>query len=494
MTFYTLNYTMSRAVPVKITKHGGRTTHRETNYVQTDSTQGKLAVDAMGDRFLWNEDLFDNSDILLTIHSTLANALFSQGFAFKRGNKFMRPTGQFKSVIRYYWRSILNKSLRFLMCNGFLVWFTYKTPEGVLVPDIPERNKLQIDWEYDTKTGVDTVIPSWNDADIKSRLYVIVNGLSTGSDCRKGRSMVDKVKGLLRIHNLLFDAKVIATHIGSRPPEVAEPSGASRKIVSKLDDMPPAGSTSQFAMTNDDALNYDAVMYNNLNSEANEAMNNHKSTSNVVIAPHLRLQMELDQPPEARFLRIPGEMKHANWNAPMPLADIPELLRNIRAQIFMLCGVPHNIQPRSTTRVAHDKETEVSQDIFNNTLRAIGEDFSTILTSMFRVLYAQDDIQISDIKRTASEQNKRVLRNGEELDVEDLFMDDNETDTAMEMILVEHALEDKEAAEQLYEQGLISSQTLYQRHRQLLQEEADERQARLAGNTNAPPPRKKIKK
>lgn len=413
-----------------------------------------------------NENLYNNSSgILPTAISILADELFSHGIAFFKNGAFLKPTAQTKSIFDAYWELLPTKILKFWMLHGVIVFYIYISPEGVSVPDVPAYSQITLTRGHDQKTGTFTQTAVWNNKQIKSILYVSSVGLTSYND-HNGGAPVDAVKELLLAYDILMRSKIVATHKAARPRIPLEILSKERSSIAGDDGVMPVQTQEELAFRYDDIVATNVINANMIHQEGmNAQRRNYARDFHCVVNPAARTRVDIDEPLEQTYIRIPQPFTIGQYTHPLALTDIPDMLRGLVERIYEVLGVRHKAHRKTNVRVAGDDDMEVSRNAYRNNIRTIARRFTPILTSIFNLCYSHVSIQIADAKTTYGEQRKTKL--SEQLTSDSMFNADSD-EQAIRVMLVSHAISDLKQAEKLYQQGFISSEVLHDNHPQLL--------------------------
>lgn len=180
-------------------------------------------ADALHDYVGSNPELVRTDPTLTSVIHLLSSKLFSHGLAFSSNGKSIFPDAAFQYIVDKYWDAFLYKSLPFIIAHGYLVWFIYRTKEGVTVPAIPDFGQITVRMQYDDVVGITETEAVWRDeAPGRPELFVFNSALPFAITKESRMAPVDKIKPLLRLIYMQDEAHTVASHMNARPPMIVQ--------------------------------------------------------------------------------------------------------------------------------------------------------------------------------------------------------------------------------------------------------------------------------
>lgn len=384
--------------------------------------------DPMSEFFPDNFSLLAADPWLSSIIDQLSDKLLSKGFVFQlEDGTICYPNASFKSIIDAYWHDFFRRAIRFICCKGYLVWARGTNNAGIEFPFVPDWNQLRCRVQYDETTGAPLITAAWaSDNERMPQLYVCHQMLHTGISPGFTRSIIDSVKPRLFFLYQIERARILTFQRIAQPDIVLQVPVPRQTANAGSADLQGLGVVQEFLSHGEDTYDDDEVAFERVqrarvmgNSRAPNAMQMMQT-----IPPWAQTRIDMTQPIEERYHHVPHGMVAQTQAAAASDLEFYNIWKQLRAEILYTFGMTSG-----TGLVADSEKTQSKQSSAGyagsspdgDTIYMWKETIMRIATSVFRILYHNNNLQIADSRPTYAEQWRKRLGTNERLEVDDLF-------------------------------------------------------------------------
>lgn len=399
--------------------------------------------------FKENDEILKNDPVVGKIFLRLLSILFADGISFRIDGDWKVPKDNMRSIIQAHWKPFLSKMLRFVMCNGFLVWFISHSESGVMYPDVPDLSQINLIPSI-KKNGSFFHEAAWALESNKSRLYVLDRKNVFGLSNEFQFSMINLVKPLLSMLYKRDQANILMANRAGNPPCIYQ-NISRRGYGGQMSDISKPYMSNGINNTTD-SMNMavvDAQFVDEANYMRVADMQDYLDTKpfnqgKAIMGPVERLNLALHSRFESNLVLVPYDLEYvAPPNASNDL-DYVNTRNKLVNEIKSIAGFKEN-------------EDELTEEMF--TLYA--NMFSDYLADIFNVIHNQESIRISDTKQTYQEENRRLIK--DEIDMKEVMKDMKKSNSEpnVEIFLTSHVKKDIRLAKSQLDQNFMSEEEFY---------------------------------
>jgi hypothetical protein len=417
-----------------------------------------------------NDQLIRDDAIIKKVLVFLKNKLFSDGIIFLKGGEILVPPDDLQTNIDHYWRPFLDKALDFIFAHGFLVFKVFENSKGIMVPDVPDYELLDVEIGYAQNTAETIVDVTWKDASFNNMtLYVINNQIPFGITPANRTTPVDNAKPFLLQYYQLVENRYVASFQNSRPPlilqhpQVKVTGDAGRNDLENYDDMLERQIYENLQSVGQDNLILSRIR--KLAKHENAIFNNDAAVlSTSVPRPWWARAIErrLDRP-ESRYLYIPHGLSYSAPPPVNPESDFVNMQTSLLENIYNSFGIPYSAI-MSTSSKQLTAGLELHKTTLIGTLKTYWAVFKIILTDVYRIMYEFSNAAVGADNYVEPKAKKRKVDKDDDDDQpkseKELFKE--KTSGLIAVYLKSQFQTTPEQALQLYHEGVISFETFQQ--------------------------------
>jgi len=377
----------------KNTRSHGQKTGYKTESVNLTFGRETIYTDPLSGYSKSNDQLIRDDAIIKKVLVFLKYKLFSDGVMFIKNGEIMIPPEHIQTNIDHYWIPFLHRALEFIFAHGFLIFKVCENSKGIMVPDVPDFELLDLEIGYDNKTAETVLDVKWKDASYNgTTLYVINNQSPFGITPANTNAPVDNAKGFLLQYYQLVENRYVASFHNSHPP-----------LVLQHPPMKVAGDSGR-----NDLDNYDDMLerriYENMNSIGQDDLiisrikriaaiekatySNDAALLSTTVPKQWwarALERRLDRP-ESRFMYIPHGLSYSAPPTVNPEADFVNMQTALLENIYNSFGIPYSAILTSSARQTATG-LELHKTTLINTLKTYWLTFRIIMTDVYRIMY-----------------------------------------------------------------------------------------------------------
>lgn len=439
--------------------------------------------------YMTDTDLVNSETIIGSILSILTNALFSEGFIFKKDGKYIEPEGDFKKMIDTKLMKFGADAVRSVFMKSYVAYTIYTVDEDdeewedqslhghpyahVLDPDkyvgIPTHN------EDNDKPRMKL---EWVNAKNEQPIFMMSAGALCNSTPSFKASMLDNIKLTLFELRQLIEQRYATGSIAAETNVIVEEQRAPTQATAQqseemlVDEMLTEMKTKKVIENREDAKTFRRI---NQQRQRNKESNRDKETPE----PKSPWERMLSTTTDPNYITIPPGMTGKTYAANNTDPHYLENRERLISEIFLRMGIPFEIHTRMQSTVKSDKP-KVNRDVSVNTIQMWNQFFKRLLPSVFQNIYAMDSDGEPNLAVSVDEPPSDVLTFG------DLFIKNKSNNKGIEIQLMSAQLTDPSISYQLYVDGVITLETFQLHHPEVIFDAPEET------DTNGPP-KKKVK-
>ena len=387
------------------------------------------------------EDLLDNEPLLISIHTKQAYALFGKGIMFQTDSGMPvipDSDNELASAVDEYWIPFLYDSFRFLWIYGFLVVYIYETNSGARVFAVPESSKIVVDKVDDIKRGCTILRARWVSGRTQSPLYIFQNALPFAIRNKQYRkSPVECVKPWISELYAMLECRAVTFANIARSAIIVEkvqqktPSGQTMQ-----DDLPLTDPIDELYLAGDKERATADAFYSSVDQLKQVSLSDKLNSIKVPVKPWVRRMVLMNERPEARYAPIPPGSHGAAVATGAPDLDFLANVQYLEAKIRSFFGEKGesgggmdvggkakskgvNNGAEKTGGGQNDKSDAGTPD--GNMLFMWREYYCKLLTQLFNILYATDNIEICDVKATYADEKEVLVEEDTEYKITELL-------------------------------------------------------------------------
>lgn len=384
--------------------------------------------DPMSEFFPDNFALLAADPWLSSIINQLSDKLLAKGFVFQlEDGTICYPNSDFKSIIDAYWHDFFRRAIRFICCKGYLVWARGVNSTGIEFPFVPDWAQLRCSVKYDDTTGAPLITAAWaSDNERMPQLYVchqmLHTGISPGFTC----SIIDSIKPRLFFLYQIERSRILTFQRIAQPDIVLQVPAPRPTASAGNADLQGLGVVQEFLAHGEDTYDDDEVAYERV--QRARMMGNWRAPNAaqmmMTMPPWAQTRIDMTQPIEERYHHVPHGMVAQTQTAAASDLEFYNIWKQLRAEILYAFGMTSGTGLVADTEKNQSKESSAgfagaSPD--GDTIYMWKETIMRIATSVFRILYHNNNLQIADARPTYAEQWRKRRAPNDHMDVEDLF-------------------------------------------------------------------------
>lgn len=368
--------------------------------------------------------LIKNNDMVNRALTAMIAEVMSLSFVFIYGNgNYLMAGEEFKSVWDRYWMNFIQKALRFIAATGYLVWFKCELPNGLVIPEVIDPKHVSCDYITDRKTMVSSVVAKWRSRDNDHlQLYVIDSSIHPHV-CDSWRiAPVDQCKTAVAmcIHADQCHMKAIQS--------MATPDIPLKKFVSHRhtdthgDRLDFSQSTAGHIMEYTRTLAADDFTKERVRDASDSGAVDAATAIErkmMTLPPAFRIQQSLQSDISEHYRYVPNGLEpHDMGRNITEQREYLTMRKQFEAEIKEVFGLGStgSVPSAESSGSSPNNKSGASgsgggtSTAINSTMRMWMETASSILTSVFKIMYNPSTIRIGDIKPTYREEVKKIKR------------------------------------------------------------------------------------